>query len=111
MQVLCLDNVSKRHCCLRKIKDIMTFLAEYGKFDSEWFSRVVWSAESRFQLHADVFEDLVRKTLNTNIFQLLNCLKPTLSGTTLTPPSVKSYPQIYPQGLNKRNQRKIYLFV
>ena len=48
----------------KNIKDRMKFLVEYGKFDSEWFSTVVWSAESRFQLHADVFEDLVRKILN-----------------------------------------------
>ena len=43
------------------------FLAEYGKFDSEWFSSIVWSDESRFQLHADlkrgVFKDLVRNTI------------------------------------------------
>jgi len=24
----------------------MRFLAEYGKFESDWFSRVVWSDES-----------------------------------------------------------------
>ena len=85
----------------------MKFFTEYGKFDSEWFSRVVWSAESRFQLHADVFADLVRKTLNTNIFQILvNCLRPTLSGTTLTLLSVKSYPQVYTQDLSKINQRE-----
>ena len=45
----------------------MKLLAEYGKFDSEWFSRVVWSDESIFQLHADlqrgVFENLVRTTI------------------------------------------------
>ena len=45
----------------------MKLLAEHGKFDSEWFSRVVWSDESIFQLHADlqrgVFKDLVRTTI------------------------------------------------
>ena len=43
----------------------MKLLAEYGKFDSEWFSRVMWSDKSTF--HADlqrgVFEDLVRNTI------------------------------------------------
>ena len=53
----------------------MKLLAEYGKFDSEWFSRVVWSDESRFQLHADlqrgVFKDLVRNTIvNVSLPQL-----------------------------------------
>ena len=67
MQVLCLEDVLRSHCCLRKTSDRMKLLAEYGKFDSEWFSRVVWSDESIFQLHADlqrgVFEDLVRNTI------------------------------------------------
>ena len=40
----------------------MKFLAEYGKFDSEWFSRVVWSDESIFQLHADAPERCVRRS-------------------------------------------------
>ena len=53
MQFLCLEDVLKSHCCLRKnMKDRIRFLAEYGQFDSEWFSRVVWSDESRFKLHA-----------------------------------------------------------
>ena len=54
------------------------FLGEYGKFDSEWFSRVLWSDESRFQLlqlHADfqrgVFEELVINTIvNASLPQL-----------------------------------------
>ena len=58
MQVLCLEDVFKGHCCLRKT----FFLPEYGKFDSEWFSRVVWSDESRFQLHADAPERCVRRS-------------------------------------------------
>ena len=43
MQDLCLEDVLKSHCCLRKTSDRMKLLTEYGKFDSEWFSRVVWS--------------------------------------------------------------------
>ena len=43
-----LDDVLKSHCCLRKTSDRIKLLAEYGKFDSAWFSRVVWSDESRF---------------------------------------------------------------
>ena len=76
MQVLCLEDVIKSQCCLRKTsKTELHVLAEYGKFDSEWFSRVVWSDESRFQLHADlqrgVFEDLVRNTIvNASLPQL-----------------------------------------
>ena len=63
------------HCFLRKTSDRMKLLAEYGNFDSEWFSRVVWSDESIFQLHADlqrgVFEDLVRNTIvNASLTQL-----------------------------------------
>ena len=54
MLVLCLEDVLKSHCCLRKTSDRMKFLAEYGKFDSKWFRRVVWSDESIFQLHADL---------------------------------------------------------
>ena len=40
----------------KNIKDRINFLPEYGKFDSEWLSRIVWSDESRFQLHADAPE-------------------------------------------------------
>ena len=74
MQVLCLEDVLKTHCCLRKTSERMK-LAEYGKFYSEWFSTVVWRDESRFQLHADlqrgVFEDLVRNTIvNAYLLQL-----------------------------------------
>ena len=47
MQVLCLEDVLKSHCRLRKT-DQIKLLAEYGNFDSEWFSRVVWSDESIF---------------------------------------------------------------
>ena len=53
----------------------MKLLAEYGTFDSEWFSRVVWSDESIFQLNADLqrgeFEHLVRNTIvNPSLPQL-----------------------------------------
>ena len=37
MQVFFLEDVLKSHCCLRKTDR----MAEYRKFDSEWFSRVV----------------------------------------------------------------------
>ena len=36
------------------------------EFDSEWFSRVVWSDESRFQLHADAPERCVQKSGDKN---------------------------------------------
>ena len=73
MQVLCLGDVLKSHYA--KTSDRIKLLAEYGKFDSEWFSNVVWSDESIFQLHADlqrsVFEDLVRNTIvNASLPQL-----------------------------------------
>ena len=42
----------------KNIKDRIKFLPEYGKFDSEWFSRV----ESRFQSHADAPERCVRSS-------------------------------------------------
>ena len=69
--------VSRR--CIKKpllsqTSDRIIFLPEYGKFDSEWFSRVVWSDESRFQLHVDlqraVFEYLVRNTIVNASLQL-----------------------------------------
>ena len=67
MQVLCREDELKSNCCLRKTSDRIKLLTEYGKFDLEWFSRVLWSDESIFQLHADlqrgVFEDLVRNTI------------------------------------------------
>ena len=93
MQVLCLEDVKKPLLSQKNIKGRIKFLAEYGKFDSEWFSRVVWSTQSRFQLHADVFED--HKHFSTPH----HCLKPTLSGTTLTILSVKIYSQVYPTRL------------
>ena len=37
-------------------------MPEYGKVDSEWFSRVMWSDESRFQLHADASERCVQRS-------------------------------------------------
>ena len=47
----------------------------YAKVKSEWFSRIVWSDESIFQLNTDlqrgVFEDLVRNTIvNASLPQL-----------------------------------------
>ena len=48
------NNNQNNHCYLRKTSDRMKLLAEYGKFDSEWFSTVVWSDKSIFQLHADI---------------------------------------------------------
>ena len=70
-----ISSMLKSHCCLRKTSDRMKLLAKYGKFDSEWFSRVVWSDVSIFQLHADFqrgeFEELVKNTIvNASLPQL-----------------------------------------
>ena len=58
----------------KNIKDWIKFLAEYGKFDSEWFSRVVVMNQEiscMLMLQRGVFKALVRNTIvNASLPQL-----------------------------------------
>jgi len=48
------------------IKD-RTFLAEYGTFDSAWFSRLAWSDESQLNMSCMMFQTGVFGNLVRNI--------------------------------------------
>ena len=66
MQVLCQEDVLRIHCCLRKTLKTELSFWQNMEFDSEWVSKVVWSDESRFQLHADAPERCVQKSCEKN---------------------------------------------
>lgn len=46
----------------KNIKDRLRFLTEYGRNDADWFDRVLWSDESRFQLCSDGPERCIRRS-------------------------------------------------
>lgn len=52
------------------IKGRIKFLAEYGKFYSEWVISIAWGDKSKFHFQRNVFEDLVlNTTVNASLAQ------------------------------------------
>ena len=66
MQVLCLEDVLKSHCCLRHQTEL-SFCQNMEGLIQSGSAELWWSDESIFQLHADlqrgVFKDLVRNII------------------------------------------------